>query len=161
MYLYSFRNIVVDKVPRYAAVFLCLTSAFFKECRLVLVRKVRVSEIRLKVDARIQRPVGSLQFVDFVIRDHLDRFGQQHPFRKDALDVRRVFFGNVRAEGAQRVGDHAQVLRIHEMVDGNAPGRKPGAIWFLVQRLFRLLYLRLQFPCKTVPQRRWFMNRWG
>jgi hypothetical protein len=77
------------------------------------------------------------------------------------LDVCGVFFGNVHAEGAQRIGDHAQVLRIHEMVDGNAPVRKPGAIWFLVQRLFRLLYLRLQFPCKTVPQCRWFMNRWG
>ena len=126
--LYPIRDIVVDEIPRHAAVFLCLTSAFFKECRLVLVRKVRVSEIRLKVDARIQRPVGSLQFVDLVERNHLDRFGQRHAFRQKALDVCRIFFGNVRAEGTQRVGDHAQVLRIHEMVDGNgvvAKGARP------------------------------------
>ena len=137
------RDVFENTVPRYTAMLLCLMSAFFKECRLILVRKVRVSEIRFKVNARIQRPVGSLHFVDLVIRDHFDRFGQQHAFRQKALDVCRIFFGNVRAEGAQRVGDHAQVLRIHEMVDGNAPVRKPGAIWFLVQRLFRLLYLRL------------------
>ena len=50
------RDIVVDEIPRHAAVLLCLMPAFFKECRLILVRKVRVSEIRLKVDGQILTP---------------------------------------------------------------------------------------------------------
>lgn len=30
------------------------------------------------------------------------------------------------------------VPRIHEMVDGNAPGRKPGAIWFFGAKIIQI-----------------------